>query len=228
MSGFVQELGVAGSSATGTSLVVTNSGAATTIGDDVIVIFTTSAAPGTVSASDSAGNTGVVDEPETVTTPFTYLIRIHQAASLANGGTLTISNTSTSGGRAATASEYSTLTGSPLDQVGANNTASGTTHTTTAGGANGQASELVICGYGLAGAVTALASTGYTVRTPGVSTGTIRTAVLADKVVSGIETSSGTLTWTTAVASSGVIATYKLSAGGAPVLHLLPMLGVGS
>jgi len=214
-SGFVQEVGHNGSTATGTSLVITNSGAATTVGNDVLIIFTSNAAPGTVTATDSASNSGVVDVSETATTPFTYLIRIHQAASVVGTtGTFTITQGTTSGGRAATAAEYSGLVTTPLDQSVTDQLATNTANTLTNASANAQASELVIGGYAMAGATTANAATGYTLRTKGVSTGTIREAVLFDKVVSAIETSACAHTWTTTVVTGGVLGTYKLAASG--------------
>lgn len=210
MAGFVQGLGAVGSSSSTTTLVLTIT-ASVPVGDYVILVFTANGSSATWSCADSGSNTYAMDIQESATTPFTAIFSAKVTTALTSGvSTITVTTTS-QGGRALTAAQYTGLiAASPKDQTNQNNNATNTTATITASSANGQAYELVIGGFGMGGATTANAASGYTLRAKGASTGTVREAVRFDKIVGAVETSSCVQTWTTSVVSSGVIATYKL------------------
>lgn len=210
MAGWVQDLGHSGSSATGTTQAITL-GTGVPVGDYVVVVFVCNAAPGASSCADTAGNTYTTAVSETATLPFTFEFVARVTTALVSTNTITVTITNTGGGRAMTVAQYTGVVAlSATDQSGALNNVTNTTATATASGANTQAYELVVGGFGMGGATTVNAATGYSLRTKGVSTGTIREAVLFDKIVAAIETSSCVQTWATTVVSTGLIATFKL------------------
>lgn len=211
--GFVQNLGTAGSSATGTTLAITiGAGVTVKVGDYVIVAWTGGAAsPGTVSCADSGTNTYSIVTNETATLPFSWMFIARVTTALQNPNTITVSNTTSVGGRAMSVSQYTGLiSASPTDRTKATNFATGTSQTVTNAAANVQDNDLVVAGWLMGNVTTANAASGYTLRGKGASTGTPREAMLFDKVVNAVETSSCNQTWTTSVTSTGLLATFKL------------------
>lgn len=136
---------------------------------------------------------------------------------VAGDGTSWTFTASVSGFQAVFIGEYDSGAGAwsatPKDQQGNNSVASGTSLATTATAANAQAVDLAIAGVGVSG-------------TPGFSTtwtggfvdgGTVVGSRLthATKTTASVETSTTTITWTTAGAGHGALGTFLQPAAAA-------------
>ncbi len=119
-------------------------------------------------------------------------------------------------------------TSSHLDQVGST-TATATSGTVTAAGANAQANMFVVAAMATSGSTNPqLISdppSGYTSIYLFDNGSTGEPAEAAYKIITGAETSAASWTWTDSAKWVGVIATYKAAAGS--VTHSFTLLGVG-
>jgi hypothetical protein len=134
---FVKSVGTAQDKSTGTTISVTLDGPAVPAHRSIIVAFAMDAADGTVSASDSSGNTYTVDADVAEANHVrTVILAAHNVATLPSGSTITVSHPSVAA-RALSVAEFSGLEQTaPLDRVSTENgngttPSSGLTVTTT-------------------------------------------------------------------------------------------------
>jgi hypothetical protein len=176
---YVGDIGSATSKTTGTSLVITTTGAVEA-GNDIIIGFATYGDPNyTISIADSAGNT-YQETAQAVCYQHgrTYIFAAYNVNGLPGGSSITITHTSVSA-RAAVASVFSGLAEfNPVDRslgnpaAGAQQSASGTTPTVGPTGTTTQASELLIGVIGTEGPVEDAAGTWQNSFTAGPRAGT--------------------------------------------------------
>lgn len=214
MAGWVQSLGTTGSSSSATTLVLTV-GTITTvpIGDYVFVAVTANGSASTWSMTDSRANTYTLEKQESTTAPFTGIFKTQVASGkqLQTADTITWTTTS-QGGRALSAQQYTGLTTGTLDKSNTGTSVANTTATVTASAANANANTIEIAAFGMGGATTTNAASGWNTRAKGVSSGTIREMQPFDRLVSALETASCVQTWATSVTTGSVIVTYQVNA----------------
>jgi uncharacterized delta-60 repeat protein len=147
----VQDIGTANSKSAGTTLSVIVSGGGVIAGHSIVVTFAMDDNSGSVTCSDTAGNTYTVDEDVTNAGEVrTVIISSHNVSALSGGGTITVTHPSVTA-RAMSVAEFSGLAAtSTFDQKqsGTGNSASpssGATPTTTV------ANELLIGAIGAEG-----------------------------------------------------------------------------
>jgi hypothetical protein len=149
----LSSIGTAASKTTGTSITITTT-STVSLGNSIIVAFSMDPATGTISVTDSAANTYVVEVDVTQSSGSnngvrTLIISAHSVNALASGSTITISHPSVDA-KAASAIRVSGLSLSPLDRtqtaIGTNTSpSSGLTATTR------QAQEILIGAIGVEG-----------------------------------------------------------------------------
>jgi hypothetical protein len=219
--GFVKAIGTAKSKTSGASLTLTVPAGGVAAGNSIIITFAMDDADGAVSAADSRGNAyavdadanrvGVNDRVRTV------ILSAHNVTALQGGDTITLSHPSVTA-RAASAVEFSGLTGSgALDQtstaVGNSTTPSSGSTSTTA-----QPDELLIGAIGVEGPLGDIFTPGtnYNALTrDGTTGGSGASNITIDpeyRIVSatGAYLANGTLG--TGRRWAAAIATYKMSA----------------
>jgi hypothetical protein len=217
--GKVADVGGAVSSATGTSLPFTSL-VNVPGGDDVFVLMESNATFGTPSCTDSKNNTYVQVGTTVGTSPFLAVFRARVTNPIDTNTTITPAQSSSSGGRVSSAIQATGLAppgaSGSTDQTHPDNFIAGTTQTETAPAANAAPGmpgpgEFELCAWGMGGATTGNAASGWNAGTKFESTGTVRGGLFFDRTVFAGETASCVQTWTTSVVSSAIIATFPLA-----------------
>src|SRR5438093_1808002 len=148
---FVKNIGTSASATTGTTIAVTVPAAGVAAGDSIILTLAMGDAIGTVSATDSKGNSySVAADVTNAANVRTVMLAAHNVTALASGDTITVTHPSVTA-RGLSANEFSGLSPtSPLDQT---RTATGSSATPSSGttAATSEAAELLLGAIGVAG-----------------------------------------------------------------------------
>src|SRR5438552_1577900 len=148
---FVKNIGTSASATTGTTIAVTVPAAGVAAGDSIILALAMGDASGTVSATDSKGNSySVAADVTNAANVRTVMLAAHNVTALASGDTITVTHPSVTA-RGLSANEFSGLSPtSPLDQT---LTATGSSATPSSGttAATSEAAELLLGAIGVAG-----------------------------------------------------------------------------
>lgn len=165
--GFVKNIGTNQSKTAGTSISVTVPAAGVKAGNSIIVTFAMDSTSGSVSVSDTAGNTYNLDADTGVYVTYvrTLIFSAHNVTALVSGNTITVTHPSVNA-KAVSANEFSGLAKTSALALDKTSTATGDSTTPSSGSTatTTQADELLIGAIGVEGPLgdTFTAGSGYT------------------------------------------------------------------
>jgi len=231
---FVKTIGTASSTSTGTSLSVTVSAAGVAAGNSVIVSLAFDPASGTVSCSDTRGNTYAVDKDTTTGSGTSgvraVILSAHNITALTSSNTITCTHPSAAA-RALGANEFSGLAASGTQDKTSSGTgnstsaSSGSTQTTT------QASELLLGTIGVEGKSneTFTAGSGYTtIGRVGTNQGAAASNITVNpeyQLVSATGAYSATGSLSNSTKWAAAVVTYKAAISSATKLTITSING---
>ena len=234
---FVKTIGTTSTTTTGTTTTLTVPASGVAAGNSVILFLSINPSAGTISCSDSKGNSYTSNRNATngsgTTGVRTVVLSAHNIIALTSGNTITCTHRSVTA-RALSASEFSGLaTTATVDKV-ASATGNNTTPSSGATATTAQASELLIGGIGVEGPTTETFTAGanYTaVGRAGTSGGTAANNITINpeyRIVSatGAYSANGTLSATRRWAAA--IVTYKAAPPPLPTKLVVVSVNGGS
>lgn len=217
--GFVKNIGTNQSKTAGTSISVTVPAAGVKAGNSIIVTFAMDSTSGSVSVSDTAGNTYNLDADTGVYVTYvrTLIFSAHNVTALVSGNTITVTHPSVNA-RAVSANEFSGLAKTSALALDKTSTATGDSTTPSSGSTatTTQADELLIGAIGVEGPLgdTFTAGSGYTALprdgTTGASASSNITINPEYRIVSATGTYVADGTLSDARKWAAAIATYKM------------------